>query len=138
MADRKMPNWHSVLDKNKEVLYTGSPFETSLWLEGITDFEAANIHWVRIAKTGEVQSIKDYMDGAKPKQHNVDDAGLPHVTMEQITNLRAVLENDVSLYEEFFTLVKCGLEEYQDSTSSVDQISEKVTTCLLLVVKGAL
>ncbi|QNN99548.1 hypothetical protein SEA_TIEDYE_72 [Streptomyces phage TieDye] len=138
MADRKMPNWHSVLDKNKEVLYTGSPFETSLWLEGITDFEAANIHWVRIAKTGEVQSIKDYMDGAKPKQHNVGDAGLPHVTMEQIANLRAVLENDVSLYEEFFTLVKCGLEEYQDSTSSVDQISEKVTTCLLLVVKGAL
>lgn len=138
MADRKMPNWHSVLDKNKDVLYTGSPFETSLWLEGVTDFEAANIHWVRIVKTGEVQSIKDYMDGAKPKPYNVDYAGLPHVTMEQIANLRAVLENDVSLYEEFFTLVKCGLEEYQDSTSSVDQISEKVTTCLLLVVKGTL
>ncbi|QWY81475.1 hypothetical protein PET_TAIDAONE_77 [Streptomyces phage TaidaOne] len=66
------------------------------------------------------------------------EAGLPHITKEQIENLRVLLMNDVSLYEEFFTLVKCGLEEYQDSTSSVDQISEKIATCLLLVVKGSL
>jgi len=66
------------------------------------------------------------------------EAGLPHVTMEQIENLRALLTDDVTLYEEFRTLVKCGLEEYQDSTSSVDEISEKVATCLLLVVTGAL
>lgn len=64
--------------------------------------------------------------------------GLPHVTRQQIENLQELLDNDLSMYEEFFTLVKCGLEEYQDSTSSIDQISEKVSTCLLLIVTGAL
>ncbi|WPJ30816.1 hypothetical protein [Streptomyces phage Psst4] len=95
MADRKMPNWHSVLDKNKEVLYTGSPFETSLWLEGITDFEAANIHWVRIAKTGEVQSIKDYMDGAKPKQHNVGDVIQEEIAKQVEGRLRRIVREEL-------------------------------------------
>lgn len=66
------------------------------------------------------------------------EAGLPHVTMEQIENLRALLTDDVSLYEEFHTLVLCGLEEYGSGGADRHEVAEKITTCLLLVVKGTL
>lgn len=95
MSDNKRPNWHVVLGENKEVLYTGSPFETSLWLEGITDFEAANIHWVRITKTGEVQSIKDYLDGTKPKQHNVGDVIQEEIAKQVEERLRRIVREEL-------------------------------------------
>ncbi|WPJ30605.1 hypothetical protein [Streptomyces phage Psst1] len=63
---------------------------------------------------------------------------LPHVTKEQIENLRELLANDVTLYEEFHTLVMCGLEEYGSGGGDRQEVAEKITTCLLLVVKGTL
>ncbi|WPJ30817.1 hypothetical protein [Streptomyces phage Psst4] len=66
------------------------------------------------------------------------EAGLPHITKEQIENLRVLLMNDVSLYEEFHTLVLCGLEEYGSGGGDRQEVAEKIATCLLLVVKGAL
>jgi hypothetical protein len=66
------------------------------------------------------------------------EAGLPHITPEQIENLRTLLEDDVSLYDEFHTLVLCGLEEYGSGGADRHEVAEKITTCLLLVVKGAL
>ncbi|QAY17194.1 hypothetical protein SEA_MADAMATO_76 [Streptomyces phage Madamato] len=66
------------------------------------------------------------------------DDSMPHITKEQMANLAAVLENDFSLYEEFHTLVLCGLEEYAHTGGDRETIAEKVATCLLLVTKGAL
>uniref|UniRef100_A0AAU7GYJ6 Uncharacterized protein n=1 Tax=Streptomyces phage Scarif TaxID=3158858 RepID=A0AAU7GYJ6_9CAUD len=65
-------------------------------------------------------------------------AGLPHVTREQMDALADLLENDHSMYEEFYTLVMCGLEDHQKNPVSADEVAEKVATCLLLITKGAL
>lgn len=62
---------------------------------------------------------------------------LPHVTREQIENLKGVLENDVSLYEEICTLIQCGLEDFV-SGAEPQEVSEKIATCLLLIMKGAI
>ncbi|ASU03984.1 hypothetical protein SEA_FRODOSWAGGINS_74 [Streptomyces phage FrodoSwaggins] len=64
---------------------------------------------------------------------------LPHVTREEMENLRELLKDDVSLYEEIHTLVLCGLEEYSSGASwDRGAISERVATCILLVMKGSL
>lgn len=63
---------------------------------------------------------------------------LPHVTREEMEALQELLKEDVSLYEEFHTLVLCGLEEYGSGGADRHEVAEKITTCLLLVVKGTL
>lgn len=64
---------------------------------------------------------------------------LPHVTREEMEALQELLKEDVSLYEEIHTLVLCGLEEFSSGASwDRSSISERVTTCILLAVKGSL